>query len=123
MSDQHVGVSLNQAEDTRVSLASIAARIASATISQVPGCASCPLTTTEQPAARAEGITSCRGKANGKFEAPNRTGPPDAEPSLCQVVGEVDDLAKPHHASVQVVPIQNVLSEQSQLACRSARSP
>jgi hypothetical protein len=55
----------------------MAAWIASATISLVPGCAECPFTTTGQPAASAEAVSPpATEKASGKFEAPNTaTGP------------------------------------------------
>ena len=55
----------------------MAARIASATISPVPGWAEWPLTTTGQPAASAAAVSPpAVEKASGKFEAPKTaTGP------------------------------------------------
>ncbi len=63
---------------------SMAARIASATISPVPGCAEWPLTTTGQPAASAAAVSPpAVEKASGKFEAPNTaTGPIGRSTSL-----------------------------------------
>ena len=55
----------------------MAAWIASATISPVPGCAEWPLTITGQPAASAAAVSPpAVEKASGKLEAPNTaTGP------------------------------------------------
>jgi hypothetical protein len=55
----------------------MAASIACATISPVPGWAECPLTTTGQPAASAAAVSPpAVEKASGKFEAPKTaTGP------------------------------------------------
>ena len=60
-----------------MAVSATAAVMARATISEVPGCASWPLTTTGQPAASADAVSPpATEKASGKFEALNTaTGP------------------------------------------------
>ena len=68
---------INENTPAGMSQAVMAAAIAAATTSAVPGCAWCPLTTTGQPAAKADAVSPpAVEKASGKFDAPKTaTGP------------------------------------------------